>query len=565
MLFLFPGNRKGDGEDVRGEYGESSQVLLHEMREEHAQAEKRSAKIQVGCGEAGKIEKTHFHSSTVSFRLPIPGTRNANTPSQKLYIIIVITIIVMTIKNRFVDRWDELEYLEKEYGGRGFKFVSVTGRRRVGKTRLIEEFIRGKKRALYFFVPEMNDAEIRLSLAEKMHEAFNMNFIGTPSWEKILGGVFKASEKSRTILVLDEFQRFLKINKSVPSVLQGAVDIYGKKSKLFLVVMGSSIGMMHRMFDHTAALYGRRTGQLDIQPLQPRYIGDWFPGMPLEKMIEIYSVFGGTPRYLEEVDPKKTVMKNIEDKILSKKSTLYSEPEVLIKTELSDSATYFNILKLIAEGKTRPREIAGPLTIKQTSLKYFLNVLENDMGLIKREVIATERSDRSKRAVYKISDNFFRFWFRYVYRYRSDIEIENTDPVAEKIESELNAFVGRSFEDICRNIFLAYKKLPFRPSAAGRWWGFRRENGERKEMEIDLVALNGQTKEILFGECKWKENVNAEKIFADLKEKSRFVKWNEGTRKEHYVVFAKSFRKKSRVPNLTLFDLSDIEKMIIDK
>ncbi|HIH43594.1 MAG TPA: ATP-binding protein [Candidatus Methanoperedenaceae archaeon] len=467
----------------------------------------------------------------------------------------------MTIKSEFIDRQDELSYLEKEYMEGDFKFISIIGRRRIGKTRLIEEFIRNKQNSVYFLVQEMDDMELRRSLAERLHQKLKLSFIGTPSWETIFEELFLASMDSRIILVLDEFQRFLVINRSVPSILQGAVDRHAGKSGLFLVVMGSSIGMMHRLFDYTSALYGRRTGQMNIQPINPFFLKDWFPGTSLEKIIEIYSIFGGTPKYLEDVEPKKSIMWNIKEKILSKRSILYSEPEILVKTELSDSSTYFNILKLISEGKSKPGEIAGFLTVKQTSLSYFLSVLEHDMELVKREVAVTERKERSKKAIYRMSDNFFRFWFRYVYPYRSDIEIENTVHLAEKIERELNSFTGRSFEDICRVALLkpGLPELPFKPVNVGSWWGFHRKNGARKEIEIDIVALNEQTKDILFCECKWQDAVNAGKVFSDLKEKAGFVEWNRGTRKEHYAVFAKSFKEKIRERDLFLFELKDLE------
>jgi AAA+ ATPase superfamily predicted ATPase len=467
----------------------------------------------------------------------------------------------MTIKEKFVNRKDELSYLEKEYKSGHFKFISVIGRRRVGKTRLIEEFIKGKKNAVYFLVQEMDDKELRLSIAERLHRDINLSFIGIPSWEAIFDELFKASENRRIILILDEFQRFLNINKSVPSILQEAIDKHARKSRLFLIVMGSSIGMMHRLFDYTSALYGRRTGQLNIQPFHSFDLREWFPNIPLEKVIEIYSVFGGTPKYLEEVDPKQTIIENIKNKILSKRSILYTEPEMLIKTELPESATYFNILKLISEGKTKPNEIASVLTIKPTSLSYFLNVLEKDMELIRRVVPVTEK-DHSKKAIYKMNDNFFRFWFKYVYPYKSEIEMDNTRPVIEKIASELNSFIGQSFEEMCRMILLKFDvSLPFELSKIGTWWGFHRENSIRKEIEIDIVALNEKTKQILFAECKWQEKVDAKKVLSELKEKSKYVQWNNERREEHYAVFAKSFKEKIKEPNVRLFDLKDLEKI----
>lgn len=473
----------------------------------------------------------------------------------------------MTIISEFINRYDDKSYLEKEYNATGFKFISLTGRRRVGKTRLIEEFIKDKENAVYFLVQELDDKELRLAFAERLHRDLNINFLGTPSWDTIFEKVFEKSENMRIMLVFDEFQRFLSINKSVPSILQGFIDKYARISELFLIVTGSSIGMMHKLFDYTSALYGRRTGQLYIQPLKSFHIKEWFPYISIEKMVEIYSIFGGTPKYLEDANPKKSIMENIKKSILNKKSILYIEPEILVKTELTESATYFNILKLISEGKTKPVEIAGCLSIKQTSLGYYLNILEKDLELIKREVVVTEKKVRTKKSIYIINDSFFRFWFRYVFPYKSDIEIGNEGYVIEKIEKGLNSFIGHSFEDVCKDIFVLMNKenhlLPFKFSKIGRWWGHRREGGIRKELEIDFIAINDNTNEIIFVECKWKENVNAKKVLDLLKEKAVTVDWNNENRNEYYAVFAKSFKEKIVEPNVMLFDIENIENVIM--
>lgn len=458
----------------------------------------------------------------------------------------------------FINRKKDLRYLEDELKSGNFKFISIIGRRRTGKTTLIEEFIKNKQNVLYFLVQELNDLDIRLSFAEKLHHKFNLTFLGTPSWDELFEKLFKEAKNKRIMLVFDEFQRFLRINKSVPSILQGYIDTYHKNSRLFLITMGSSIGMMYKLFGYSSALYGRRTGQMFLQPLKLVDLFEWFPKLTMKEIIEIYSVFGGTPKYLQEVNNKETIIKNIERAIISKRSILYSEPEILIKTELSNAMTYFNILKLIALGRTKAGEIADMLTIKITSIDYFLNILEKDLDLIKKEVPITEKKpEKSKKSMYLLKDNFFRFWFKYIYSNLSELEIENTKPVAMKIQKELNQFIGYSFEDIVKEIISQLNDtefLPFTLQKIGKWW--------HKDKEIDIVALNEEKKEILFGECKWKDKVNIENIFRELKEKSGLVKWNNGKRKEHYVIFARSFEKKIKEKNLFLFDLDDLEKIL---
>ncbi|MGC9005536.1 MAG: ATP-binding protein, partial [Candidatus Micrarchaeia archaeon] len=354
---------------------------------------------------------------------------------------------------------EELRYLESEYKKKRFAFISVIGKRRTGKTRLIEEFIKNKKDSIYFFVSDLNDTEVRLSLAEKLHQQFQLTFLGTPTWDQIFEAIFREAQKKRILLVFDEFQRFLRINKAVPSIIQKYIDKYHKTSKLYLVVMGSSIGMMYRLFDHSAALYGRRTGQIFLSPLNFIDLKDWFPNIGIEKLIQIYSIFGGTPKYLEEFEKKKSIMTNIIQKVLSKRSILYNEPESLIKTELPDATTYLNIIKLIAQGRTKANEIADMLTIKTTSLAYFLNILEKDLDVIKKEVPVTEkRPEKSKKTLYFLKDNFFRFWFKYIYPNLSELEIGNVQPTARKIKNEQSQFIGRVFEDIGKEVMVELNK-----------------------------------------------------------------------------------------------------------
>ncbi len=455
----------------------------------------------------------------------------------------------MTIK--FINRADELGFLAKERKNDGFRFVSVIGRRRVGKTALMEKFISGKK-ALYFFVPDMDDKELRLIFARSLNEKFGLSFIGEPSWDEIFDRMLGIQE--RVIIIIDEFQRFLTINKSVPSTLQKHIDGHHKKSEVFLVVMGSSIGMMHKLFEYSAPLYGRRTGQIDLEPLKFRHLFEWFPSVHAEKLMEIYAVFGGTPKYLLEADAKD-LLKSIETGILSKRGALYNEPEMLIRTELPNPATYFNIMKLIAQGRTKTNEIADMISIKQTSLSYFLNVLEKDMGLIKKETPVTELKPKSKKTLYFANDNFFNFWFRFVYPNMSYLEIENSGPVMESVRSNFTAFVGKAFEGICREFLIeanTKSRLPFSATNIGRWWS--------RQVEIDLVAFNKKTKEMLFCECKWKNNVDPNAIISGLKKKSEQVELFKKGRKAYYAVFAKSFSKKVKESDVLLFDINDIKQ-----
>lgn len=459
----------------------------------------------------------------------------------------------------FVDRKRELKYIEDEFNKEGFKFISIIGRRRVGKTRLIKQFLDLKKDFLYLYVPDSNDLNLRLEFSRKINETFKISFIGFPSWDEIIGKLFDYSLKKRIVVVMDEFQRFSRINKSVPSIIQRYADEYAEKSKMLLVTLGSSIGMMHKLFDYSSPLYGRRTGQINLSPFNYKNVRNWFKGKNEEEIIEIYAVFGGTPRYLEGVDQKLNIFKNIE-KILSGRSPLYSEPELLLKTELTDPRTFFDILKNVSFGKCTPKEIGDTLDIKPTSIPYYLDILSNDLDLIRKELPVTEKT-KSKMGRYFLKDNFFRFWFRYVFPNLSSLELGLSQRVMNSIKKDFNSFVGNIFEDICKESLISLNEnnqLPFVFTDMSRWWN-------REGDEIDIVCLNKTRREISFAECKWQRKKVEKNLVEKLLEKKDSVSWNRGDRKEYFMVFSKSgftgaCMDYCKENEMMTFDLDDIRK-----
>ncbi|SMH35437.1 ATP-binding protein [Methanohalophilus portucalensis] len=470
----------------------------------------------------------------------------------------------MAIKSEFINRQAELEYLEAEYAKADFRFISIIGRRRLGKTRLIREFLKDKPNSSFLLIPELNDSQARLEIAKNLHQNFGLSFFGTPHWEDIFEQLFQYSRQHRIILVFDEFQRFLGINKDIFSKMQKYIDEYGPDSQMFLLVCGSSIGMMHSIFDHASPLYGRRTGQLMFEALDFFALDEWFPDFDIESRVNIYVIYGGTPKYLEEVE-SEDIAGNI-NRILDKTSILYNEPDILLKTEISDSNTYFSILKNIAQGMTKSSEIANSSGIKTTSIDYYLNVLINDLDLVKKEIPVTE-SRKSKKTLYRMKDNFFRFWFKFLYPNLSEIEIGNTSVVADHILSELNRFAGHTFEDITKQFLIKLNKqdkLNFKFSKIGKQWGRYQKSRGKNTYEIDLVALNEKTRQILFCECKWQNKLVDVDVLQSLIDKSRLVDWYNMERSEYFMIVSKSgFTEQARQfaeeHDFVLYTLADMQ------
>lgn len=446
----------------------------------------------------------------------------------------------MTIKTGFVNRKTELEYIEREFGKGDFRFISIIGRRRLGKTRFIGEFLKDKSGFCYILVPELNDPDVRLEVARSFYEKFGISFFGTPSWDEIFEKLFRYSLKERVIVVFDEFQRFARINKGIFSYLQKNIDRYASQSGLFLLVSGSSIGMMQEIFEHAAPLYGRRTGQMGFESFRFFALEDWFPELSVEDRVYIYAIYGGTPKYLEEIESGE-LRENL-GKLLSRTGVLYNEPETLLKTEISESNTYFNILKNISAGTARPSEIAEKSGIKATSIDYYLKVLINDLDLVKKEVPVCEKK-ASRKGIYLMNDSFFRFWFRFVYPNLSELEIGNPGRLLDKIDAELDTFTGQAFEEISRQFLIELNragKLPFTFGKIGRQWGKFQGEAGKNTYEIDLAALNENTKEILFCECKWQKQKIGPEVLAQLIEKAKYVNWHDKDRKEYFAVISRA-------------------------
>ena len=396
----------------------------------------------------------------------------------------------------FINREEELETLGKVFEDENFRFFSVSGRRRVGKTELVKQFLDSRE-GIYFYVPLGDSLQIRLRYAEKLNEELGVSLVGRPSWRDIFEALFEKSKERRFLVVFDEFQRFLEVDDYVPSIIQEVVDEYKEDSKMTLAVVGSSIGMMRSMFESSAPLYGRRTDQIWLDPLSFQYAAEFFEADSRQKL-RYYSVFGGTPKYLEFVDKEKSLEQNIEDAILSSSSILYDEPETLLSTELDSPEEYLEILKLISQGKKTPKEITDNLEIEKTSFNYYAKNLIENLGIIEKEAPATENPEKSRNTRYRIKDNFFRFYFRFIYPQKDQLELGNTEGVKQKIMSEIDAYAGRVFEDVALNWIRenngrkgleTYERI-------GRWW-------DRQGNEIDICGTgkNG----VLLGEVKYGE------------------------------------------------------------
>ena len=402
----------------------------------------------------------------------------------------------------FIGREDELRKLDGLYKTKGFQFPVVYGRRRVGKTALINEFVRGKE-AIFFTGIESNAGQnlenfSRAVLSYADGAGADASF---SSFQAGLEYVFRLAEKKRLILVIDEYPYVAKASKSFASVLQALIDRYKDASQLFLILCGSSMSFMEsNVLGYKAPLYGRRTAQFKIQPF------DFFESRKFFKRFSdldaavVYGMAGGTPQYLLQVDDRVSARENIKRCFFDTSSPLFEEPSNLLKQETRESASYNAIISAIASGCTKLSEIStrvgGETSASAMQIKNLIA-----LGIVKKETPVLDKSTR--KTIYTVNDNLFRFWYRFVPDNIASISRGFADYVYEKIESEITEYMGAVFEEICVQYLWRLRAkggsvIEF--GELGRWWG--NDPRSRCEAEIDIMGTDGAGAAI-FCECKW--------------------------------------------------------------
>ena len=421
---------------------------------------------------------------------------------------------------KFIGRQTELAKLESEYS-RDSSFVVIYGRRRVGKTTLIKEFLK-EKTAFYFLATEELEIQSMKRLAGVVARTTKNSFLQKASftdWLDLFQIITDYKPNEKKVLVIDEFPYLVKTNPAFPSILQNAWDEILKDSNVMLILSGSLIGMMQKhALSYDSPLYGRRTAQMRLAPLSFTDIYE-VQNLSFDKAVEQYAVTGGVPKYLEFFEENREFEEQLKDTVLSKNGFLYEEPNFLLKSESMTAMNYFSIIKAIADGNHKLGKIAGVLGQETSALTPYLTTLV-DLGFIEKRTPITEKNpEKSRKGLYFISDNFIRFWFHYVYPYKGELELDNMQIVLDEMNKDfLEKFAAFVYEDICKDIFenLCKKgEISFIPSRIGSYW----LNDFNGDTEIDVMAVDHQNKRIFAGECKYHAKPVDVPVYFTLKEK----------------------------------------------
>lgn len=412
---------------------------------------------------------------------------------------------------RFYNRQKELKNLQniEKLSHGGSKMSIIVGRRRIGKTKLIKE---AYKNGVYFFVSKKDESLLCEEFVLVLQSSLDVKILGEfKRFSSLFEYVMQLAQTRAFTLIIDEFQEFLSINGTIYSDMQNIWDSYKDKTKLNLVLSGSIYSLMKRIFeDKKEPLFGRADNKINLKAFDvatlKEILSDFSPDN--SDLLSFYTLTGGVAKYVELfVENSAFTFEKQLDLIFDEYSLFLEEGKNLLIEEFGkEYTTYFSILSLIANSKTSRSEIEGAL---EKNVGGHLDRLENEYSIIKkiRPMFAKEQSRSVK---YEIVDNFFSFWFRFVYKYKSAIEIGNFEFVKDIVRRDFSSFSGRFLE----RYFIEKLKSEARFSSIGTYWESKNQN------EIDIVAMNSETKELLFAEVK----LNKNKIDLEvLKQKSQNI------------------------------------------
>ena len=460
--------------------------------------------------------------------------------------------------DRFVNRTEELERLADFYTSEKAELAIIYGRRQIGKSELVRQSIADRDDAVYYQAVQGTATTQLRRFVEAAATTYPDITAVKEEWEPLLTHLVDRD----AIIVIDEFPYLIESNDGLPSIIQHLWDTAVDESHATLVLTGSAIGMIHtHVLDGGAPLYGRVSqtpnGRVELTGLPFCSIQEFVPSYDPEERVFVYGVFGGTPRYLNPLDPSQTLGENITRLLCDPDGPLHDDPETVLQMELSEVHTYFSILEAMASGNRSRNEIAQAAGIESTNTSYYFDRLAT-LRIIEKHHPALANPARSKRTRYRIRDPVFRFYFRYLYGRSGQYELYGENAYTDLIEPDLPDFVSETFESLCHQAVPALYPDYQLTHVPSQWW--------YKGREIDVVApTDGST--LIAGEAKFTTSPLGYGVLADLEETVDHIDWTPPTGGDptfEFALFSRSGFKRSveeaadERDDLRLFDLSSI-------
>lgn len=437
----------------------------------------------------------------------------------------------------FVGRERELNKLNNMYESSQFEFAVLYGRRRVGKTTLIREFMNEKQGVYYMAVEGTRKENLNgLSKALLFQKDLQKSTAEFQDYEALLDYIDTiAISGQRVIIAIDEYPYLAASYPAISSMLQSHIDGCWKNSRIFLILCGSSMSFMEeQVLGYKSPLYGRRTAQFKIHPFTFFESRRMLMDFSAEDQAVLYGVTGGIPEYLSRINERYSLDENVIQLFFEESGRLFEEPVNLMKQELKEPMTYHSIISAIAGGASKLNEIATRTGLETSGCSNQISSLIA-LGIVRREVPVTEPVT-SRKTLYCLEDSMFWFWYRFVRPNISSISRGVGEQVYRTLVlPQLSDFMGHIFEEICKQyLYLPdiYSRLPFTIGDVGRWWG----NNPRmkRQEEIDLMSV--LDKQALFGECKWKNEKVGVNVLETLQERGELFAYQD----KYYYIFSKS-------------------------
>jgi len=454
----------------------------------------------------------------------------------------------------FHSRKTELMLIQERLKSSYFEFIVLYGRRRVGKTALLSEAL--KDRQAIFFIA--NRESEHLALERLSHAVIEIkpelsSILSTfETWDKALSFVFE----NNLTLVIDEFPYLANAYPRILTLLQNTIDKYHASSSTKLLLCGSSMSFMERqILGYESPLYGRRTAQIKLKPFTFFEAKPFFDHFPLQDQFIAYAILGGIPYYLIFLKRYTTLREALVKLVLSPTGHLYEEPSNLLLQELREPSQYNSIIDAIASGYSKSNEISTKVQMDSAKSSKYLKTLQ-DLHIVEKSY--PDENEKKNKAIYRIIDPLFRFWYRYIPKYRHYIEMDQGEYLYDKIILEdLFNYMGIAFEEICKQYLIRHlvsEEFPWKLVDVKRWWG--NNPSKQREEEIDLIGWSNHP--ALFGECKWRNEKVGIKTYNELKRKSMILSDSP----EYYILFSKSGFSDDLVnttdPKLYLIDLAKL-------
>lgn len=495
-----------------------------------------------------------------------------------------------------IGREQELQQLEELFQSDHFEFLIMYGRRRIGKTTILQEFA-GRHRVMFFSAQEKNDA-LNLTDFSRTVQKYHGDTLNAPfrDWESAFRYAMKLADIShgshntlsgekkgegdtltsgatgdaarkktekaaeKQVLIIDEFPFLAAPNPSVKSILQHLIDHDWKNRNLLLILCGSSVSfMVNDVMGYKSPLYGRTTATREVLPFDYLESAAFFPDYSVEEKLIAYGILGGVPRYLAAFDKEKSIVKNVEQQIVHDGAFLNDEPLMLLRMELREPGVYNSILEAVANGANKLTEIADRIREERSKCSKYIATLQS-IRLLEKKIPCGE-PEKSKKGIYALADHYYCFWYRFIFTNHNYYTILGDHEAAAEIMEEINDYMGPVFEDICRQYIIRQakkRKLPFIPAIVGKWWGTNPVL--KRQDDIDVVALDKKGTEALFCECKFRNHPMPMEEYDDLLTASQaFPK----VLKRHFCFISKSgftdpVRKRAREEGVMLVEAEDL-------